>query len=239
MKILVTGGASGLGKAIVERLAGQSGNTVYFTYRSSKESALELERKFPGAGSFHLDFTSETSIGEFLVRLPELAPDVLINNAVNGFTHTHFHKLDPAVIASSFKINVYPVIRITQQFIVISRKRRSGKIITVLTSSLLNRPPAGFAEYVANKAYLHSMAKSWAIENSSFGITSNCVSPSFMQTNLTSHIDSRIIENMINESPDKKLLKEEEVAEAIQFLVNSGRHINGNNLIINDAKDLL
>jgi 3-oxoacyl-[acyl-carrier protein] reductase len=83
------------------------------------------------------------------------------------------------------------------------------------------------------------MAKSWATENAAFGITSNCISPSFMQTNLTGDTDSRLIENMIADNPNKSLLKEDEVAEAVNFLVNATPQINGSNIIINAAKDLI
>jgi 3-oxoacyl-[acyl-carrier protein] reductase len=239
MNILITGGASGLGKAIVEKMAARGSDTIFFTYHSSKESAMALEKQYPNTRSFHLDFRSKESIDSFMTLISELAPDVLINNALNGYKQTHFHKFDPAEWESSFKINIYPVLKITQKFIAISRKRKSGKIITVLTSYLLNKPPVGLSEYVANKAYLFSMSKSWAVENAAFGITSNCISPSFMQTNLTAGTDGRIIENMITEIGGKDLLKEGEVAEAIEFLVNASAHINGSNLIINDAKDLL
>jgi 3-oxoacyl-[acyl-carrier protein] reductase len=239
MKILITGGASGLGLAITKKLAQEPSNIVYFTYRSSEENARSLERECANTKAFHVDFNATDSIEAFMNELVVLAPDVLINNAITGYTQNHFHKMDTTVFENSFKANVYPTIRITQKFISESRKRKSGKIITILTSYILNKPPIGLAEYVANKAYLHSMAKSWAIENAAFGITSNCISPSFMQTNLTSNTDSRLIENMIADNPNKSLLKGDEVAEAVSFLVSATSQINGSNLIINAAKDLI
>ena len=239
MKILITGGASGLGKAIVEKLAAKKENFVYFTYNSSSESAIALQGQYPNTRSIQLDFRSEESIGSFLSQLQELAPDALVNNALNGFTQTHFHKFDSLVFENSFKVNVYPVLIIAQKFIEISRKRKAGKIVTILTSAIINRPPVGFSEYVANKAYLHSMTKSWAVENAAFGITSNCISPSLMLTRLMSGLDKRIIENMTQEMGGKALLNEKEVAGAVEFLLEASSHINGSNLIINDAKDIL
>ena len=239
MKILVTGGASGLGKAIVEKLAGRETNLVYFTYNSSKESAMALEGQYPNTRSIRLDFRLEESINAFLLQLTELEPDALVNNALNGFTQIHFHKFDSAVFESSFKVNVSPVLKIAQKFIEISRKRKGGRIITILTSAIINRPPIGFSEYIANKAYLHSMTKSWAVENAAFGITSNCISPSLMLTPLMSDMDKRVIENMTRETGGKTLLNETEVAAAVEFLLEATTHINGNNLIINDAKDII
>ena len=239
MKILITGGASGLGKAITCLLAKQKNNTVYFTYHSSGDAAKEIEQNFPNTQSFKVNFSNADSLNDFIEKMTELAPEVLINNAITGYTQNHFHKIDAAIFTNSFQINILPVLNITQKFISDRRKLKGGKIVTILTSAIINKPPIGWSEYVANKAYLHSMAKSWATENISFGITSNCISPSFMQTNLTASTDSRLIESMINENPNKQLLKEDEVANAVDFLVNATSQINGQNIIINAAKDLI
>jgi NAD(P)-dependent dehydrogenase (short-subunit alcohol dehydrogenase family) len=239
MKIIITGGASGLGKAITKKFAKDISNTVFFTYNHSKAAAIELQREFHNTKSFNVDFRDINSVESFINQVPELAADVLVNNAITGYTQVHFHKMDPLLFENSFKYNIYPVIRIAQKFIAFSRKRKAGKIITILTSALINKPPVGFSEYVANKAYLHSMVKSWAAENAAFGIQSNCISPAFMQSNLNSKTDSRVIENMINNHPNKQLLKEEEVANVVMFLANASPQINGNNIVINAGENIL
>ena len=238
MKVVVTGGASGVGKAITRRLAQEPSDFVYFTFNSSQESAAEIEREFSNTRAFRLDFNSLESIDSFVRQLPGLAPDVLVNNAITGYSEAHFHKMDPAVFEKSFRSNVCPIIRITQQFIVESRKRKSGRIITILSSALINRPPVGWSEYTANKAYLHSMVKSWAVENAAFGITSNSISPSFMQTRLTSKTDSRLVESMIADNPNTRLLSEGEVTDVVMFFMKSTSHLNGHNLVINAARDV-
>jgi len=239
MKILITGGASGLGEAITRLLTQHTEYAIYITYNASAEKALFLEREFSTVKSFPLDFRSQKSIDLFLDEISAIKPDVLINNAITGYTQNHFHKLDSAFFDVSFKANVHPVICITQRFIAESRKRKSGKIITVLSSAIINKPPLGWSEYVANKAYLHSMAKSWAVENASFGITSNCISPSFMLTNLNQATDDRLIENMVKENPNNMLLQENEVAETVLFMIKATPQLNGSNLIINAGKDLI
>lgn len=239
MKILVTGGASGLGKAITCQLAKQKNNTIYFTYNSSADAAKEIEQNFPNTLSFKVNFGNAESLKDFIEKMTDLAPEVLINNAIAGYTQNHFHKIETAIFTNSFQLNILPVLNITQKFISDRRRLKGGKIITILTSYLINKPPTGLSEYVANKAYLYSMVKSWATENINFGITSNCISPSFLQTNLTASTDSRLIESMINENPNKQLLKEEEVASTVDFLVNTTSQINGQNIIINAAKDLI
>ncbi len=240
MNILITGGASGLGRAITLKLCQDSKNKVFLTYNSSFEEAKKLESQFSNIESFKVDFNSKESIDLFIGKMPDLQLDILVNNAIAGYTNDYFHKFNTDHFLESFMTNVVPVIQITQQFIKESRKKKFGKIITILTSFIINKPPLGLAEYVANKAYLHSLSKSWAIENAPFGITSNCVSPSIMITNLTkNNIDERLLEGMINNNPNKRLLNESEVAEAVYYFANVSGQINGANLIINAASDLI
>ena len=239
MNILITGGASGLGKAITIKLCQDPKNKVIFTYNSSLNEAKKIEHQFSNAKSFKLNFNSQENTRQFIDKMSEFELDVLINNAITGYTQNYFHKIEIDIFLNSFKINILPVIQLTQEFIKNSRKKKSGKIITILTSAVINKPPLGWAEYVANKAYLQSLSKSWAIENSAFGITSNCISPSMMMTNLTKNIDKRLVEGIIENNPNKSLLNKNEVAEAVCFFTNASSQINGTNLIINAASDLL
>lgn len=239
MKILVTGGASGLGQAITRKLASDGKNTIFFTFNSSKQNAEDIERKFSNTKAIFVDFSSEESLNNLLALIEIEKPDVLINNALSKFRKTHFHKLPISSFKEYFILNIAPVLAITSKFISESRKRKSGKIITILTAGLVNKPPVGLSEYVASKAYLHSMVKAWAVENAAFGITSNGVSPSFMLTGLTKETDTRIIENMVNDHPNKKLLETEEVADVVSFLISATPQINGTNLVINSGQDII
>jgi NAD(P)-dependent dehydrogenase (short-subunit alcohol dehydrogenase family) len=166
-------------------------------------------------------------------------PEVLVNNAISTpITKNHFHRTGTDVFREGFAHNILPTVEITQKAIHHFRKMKGGRIITLLTTYLIGKPPTGLSEYVAAKAYLHSLAKSWASENAAFGIASNCVSPSFMATRLTSDTDDRIVQDMTSRHPLKRLLTPAEVAEAVEFLVNAPLHINGTNLVINAASEI-
>ncbi|MCF8296599.1 MAG: SDR family oxidoreductase [Bacteroidales bacterium] len=239
MNILITGGASGLGKAISIILAKNAENTIYFTYSNSELNAKKIELDFKNAFSIRCDFRDPNSIKSLRDKISQLDIDVLINNAYLGNPiNNYFHKISEDDFSSKFLINVMPTIQITQSAISYFRKKKKGKIITILTSFLLNTPPIGASGYVANKAYLASLVKSWANENSKFNITSNSVSPSFMQTNFTSEVDERIIEQMISDHPLKKLLTVEEVAETVFFLTNASSQINGVDIILNSGTNI-
>lgn len=240
MNILVTGGSSGLGKAIVNTLSSSPENKVFFTYNRQH---YEEETTILGKKNVHAvkcDFTNADEICELVKVIPNFDLDVLINNAYVGLPQgTYFHKTDPRSFTKSFEDNILSIIQITQEAISGFRAKKFGKIINILTAYLVNIPPMGFSIYTANKAYLHQLSKSWNSEYSRYNITSNCISPEFMQTNFSSFVDERIVEQMQNKHPLKKLLTPEEVAESVVFLVNSSQQLNGAHIVINAAQDIL
>ena len=239
MKILITGGASGLGEAITRRLAKEEGNTVYFTYAHSQANALKLQDEFKNAVGIKCDFKNPTELDALKSKIEALQIDVLVNNAYHGDAiKSYFHKIPEAEFATEFMENILPIIGITQAALTSFRKRKEGKIITVLTSFLVNTPPIGASSYVACKAYLGSLVKSWASENAKFNVTSNAISPSFMQTGLTADVDERIIEQMNAGHPLKKLLTTDEVAETVFFMANASSQMNGIDILLNAATDI-
>lgn len=237
MNILITGGASGLGKAITLLLAQDSKHIIYFTFKNSFDEASKIEKQFPNTKSIHCDFCDEKSVESLLHFIEQIDLDVLVNNAFTGLKTSYFHKTESEFYLQNFKNNILPIIKLTQSSIIQFRKKKFGKIINILSSYILNKPPLGLSEYVAQKNYLLSLSKSWAVENSKFNITSNCISPSFMLTELTMHTDERVIEEMINIHPLRKLLTPEEVAISVEYLINASQHVNGTNMIINSATE--
>jgi NAD(P)-dependent dehydrogenase (short-subunit alcohol dehydrogenase family) len=83
------------------------------------------------------------------------------------------------------------------------------------------------------------MSKSWAIENARFKITSNCILPSLMKTDLTKDIYEKIFDDLESKHPLRKLLTPEEVASEVSALVHSSQYISGTNRIINAAEDVI
>lgn len=234
MNILVTGGASGLGEAITRILAQDQNNTIYFTYSSSKSNAESIEAEFRNTHSIKCDFWVAEEVKSLTDEMGRFDLDVLINNAYSGeFLKSYFHKTVTDDFLNDFRGNIIPTIEITKSAITGFRKKKKGKIITILTAALLNLPPIGSSVYIANKAYMEKLTKVWASENSKFNITSNSISPSFMKTKLTADLDERLVEQIANNHPLKKILAIQEVAESVAYLVYATSQINGVDLVLN------
>ena len=232
MNVFISGGSKGLGKAIVECFACKPGNIVYFTYNKSIEAAVELKKKYPHINPIHCDFTNNSDLLELNDKLNKIPIDVLINNYSTNFSRNHFHKTDLNAFERIFVQNVLPVISISQILIKQFIKKRKGKIITILSSSVSEFPPVGMSAYTASKNYMLSLHKSWSVEYLRYNITSNCISPSMMQTDMNEKVDDRIIESFLANHPLKRMVSTEEVAETVFFLAHSSSHINGQNIVL-------
>ena len=229
MNILVTGGSSGLGKSIVEKLCSDKKNHLYFTYNNSIENSKNICSKYSNASSISCDFTNKSELNDFIENLKNLNINILINNFYSWptdplmpgtFLTKNFHKMDQNIFIDEFKKNIIPNILITQEAIKYFRIKKSGKIITIL-SSLLDTPTIGSSIYYLNKNYLKGLAKVWEVENVRFNITSNTISPSFMLTPHTLKMDERLIDQFKNNSD--KLMTVKNVSDKISdFLNNKG-----------------
>lgn len=233
MNILVTGGTGGLGRAAVELLAGDKNNHVWFTYCSSEARAKEIMDNLANTSALCCDYSDSDSVNAFVENIAEMDLDVLVNNAWVGKPDTvRFNKLATDDFSSAFQDNIIPTVAITQRVLERMRKKKSGRIITVLTSGIMGVPPLGYSLYASTKAYLAQLVKSWSVEYAKLGITSNAVSPDFMQTDFTADTDGRVIEQIIAAHPLKRLLVPEEVAKVIHFLVYASPQVNGVNIPI-------
>lgn len=239
MIILITGGSSGLGESITRKFAGNSAYQVYFTYYRSEANAQTIASDFNNAFAIKCNFHDEADVLKLKEQITALQPDVLINNAFSGpFIKSYFHKTPSSDFINEFKSNIVPSIILTQEAINCFRRKKKGKIITILTSALLNVPVTGASVYLANKAYLKQLSKVWATENSRYNITSNTVSPAFMLTGFTKDTDERVVDQIKEGHPLKKILTTDEVADTVFFLAGASDQINGIDIVINAATSI-
>ncbi|KIA89934.1 SDR family NAD(P)-dependent oxidoreductase [Kaistella jeonii] len=230
-KVVLTGGSAGIGKEINLFLLRED-YEVLFTYRNSEESTKEITGEFPNAKAFQIDFADPLQIDDFLKKIQDFKPNILINNFYSGtFIDTYFHKTDSDKFLTDFQTNVIPTLQITQECIRIFRKEKFGRIINILSSSL-KFPAMGTSVYNSNKAYLLQMSKHWAMENVKFGVTSNSVSPAFTVTDFHKNMDERQMEAIVASYPLKNNLEGKDIAKFIGLCINGGPHFNGNHIFL-------
>lgn len=239
MNILITGGSSGLGKAIVDKLCQESNNKIYFTYNRNFEIANQLENTYSNSKGINVDLTSINELNNLVEMIKDLEIDGLVNNVYIGNPQgTYFFKTLEKDFQESFQLNVISWISITKACILGMKKRRFGRIVNILTSSLIDTPPLGYSVYTATKAYIQQLSKCIAHENIRYNITSNSVLPDFMNTNF-GKVEEFQLESIIKNNPLKQILTPEEVAHVILLLIQSSSQLNGIEIPINAGKHLI
>jgi NAD(P)-dependent dehydrogenase (short-subunit alcohol dehydrogenase family) len=199
-RVLVTGGASGLGAALVDEFRAR-GDRVLVTDLTDAYDAPE------GADYLHLDVTSDADweSARAWVEAEWGGLDVLVNNA--GIAAGG--RLDAVSFAEwerGIEINLYGVVRGCRAFVPMMKQQEGGHIVNTASMAGLVHPPA-MAPYTAAKAGVVALSESLYFELSPWHIKVQAVCPSYFRTNLASSFSGEdpvaafMIGNLVDKSP--------------------------------------
>lgn len=181
--VLVTGGAQGIGAALVQAFA-QQGDRVAIA-----DLAFQNFQRNEGLFTGPCDVRDRGSCTEFVGRVAvELGPvDVLINNA-GIYPMQRFEDISPDDWDSVLATNLGSVFHLSQLCLPNMRARSWGRIINVTSNTFFMGTPY-LAHYVASKGGIIGLSRSLASEMGRYGITVNCIAPSFTRTEGTAMIE--------------------------------------------------
>jgi 3-oxoacyl-[acyl-carrier protein] reductase len=208
---LVTGGNRGIGSAIAKSLAG-AGYTVIVTYRSGT-APTEFE-------SVQMDVTSTESVdaGFALVEEKWGLPEIVVCNA--GITKdTLSMRMSDADFADVIDANLTGAFRTARRATKGLLKLKRGRLIFIGSVVGLSGS-AGQVNYSASKAGLVGMARSFARELGSRGITSNVVAPGFVETDMTATLDEKRRDEIAKSVPLQRFCSAAEIADVVTFLAS-------------------
>jgi NAD(P)-dependent dehydrogenase (short-subunit alcohol dehydrogenase family) len=222
---LVTGGSRGIGRAIASRLR-DDGATVTITGTGSKAKTPER------CALRVIDFSDADATRHFASELADDAFDILVNNAgINKIGP--FESLELEDFARIQQVNVTAPLLLMQAVVPAMRRKRWGRIVNIASIfSVVSKELR--ASYSASKFALDGMTAALAAEVAADGVLANCVSPGFIDTDLTRSIlgESGLAE-LVARIPMRRLGKPEEIAAFVAWLVSEeNTYISGQNLVI-------
>jgi 3-oxoacyl-[acyl-carrier protein] reductase len=226
---LVTGGARGIGEAIVRTFVAQ-GAKVAFTYVSaasaSRAEALvaELEGQAVAYQSDAGDYTqAEQLVAQVVKDLGGL--HILVNNA--GITRdTLMLRMTEQQWDEVIQTNLKSVFNLTKH--ALKPMLRGGGSIINMSSVVGVFGQAGQANYAASKAGIIGFSKSVAKEYGSRNVRCNVIAPGFIETEMTAVLDEKTKESYLSGIPLKRLGAGREVADACVFLASDmGTYVTG------------
>ncbi|RTL68593.1 MAG: SDR family oxidoreductase [Hyphomicrobiales bacterium] len=233
---LVTGASRGIGRATALLFA-THGARVWANFNRSEHAARELQAEITERGGACELVQGDVTVPGAAVRMVEEAArerpiDILINNAGPRPVAAPFDKLSWPDMSGAYEGIVGSVFALTQAALP-SLKASRGIIVNVLSVSALQRTSQGWLPYVAAKAALHAMSKNLAQELGPSGVRVNMVSPSLVDTDLTSGIPERARQTTVGHTPLRRLATAEDVAGAIVMLASPlAGFVTGENLLV-------
>ncbi|MBP6074063.1 MAG: 3-oxoacyl-[acyl-carrier-protein] reductase [Flavobacterium sp.] len=218
---IITGASRGIGSGIAKVFA-QQGAQVAFTYSSSAESALALEKELLAFGSKAKGYQSNAANFEEAQKLVDdvLADfgtvDILINNA--GITKDNLlMRMSEEDFDKVIEINLKSVFNMTKAVQKIMLKNRAGSIVN-MSSVVGVKGNAGQANYAASKAGMIGFTKSIALELGSRNIRCNAIAPGFIETEMTAKLNEDVVKGWRDAIPLKRGGSPEDVANVCVFL---------------------
>ena len=158
--------------------------------------------------------------------------EILVNNA--GITRDNLlARMKDEEWDEIMETNLKSVFRLSRAVLRAMMKARYGRIINI-SSVVGSMGNAGQTNYAATKAGMYGFSKSLAREVGSRNITVNCVSPGFIDTDMTRSLGDELQRSMIQHVPLGRLGQPEEVASAVAFLASKeAGYITGITLHVN------
>ncbi|NIN10332.1 MAG: SDR family oxidoreductase [Gemmatimonadales bacterium] len=245
---IVTGGATGLGRAIGIEFA-RRGVNVAFNYfeladRDIAAQALLTETTLRGFGvevySARCDVRDRKAVEQFVGQATaELGGEVhyLVNNA--GIAHDGaLWRLSEEAWREVVDTNLTGCFNCIHVVAPRFRQQRYGKIVSI-ASHQAYRPGFGVANYAASKAAVVGLTKSAAVELGPYNVNVNAVAPGFVRTELIGKLPPEVLTDAEKGSVLGRIAEPEDVAHVVVFLCSDdARHITGQVIFVDGGLTL-
>ncbi|MDO0973262.1 SDR family NAD(P)-dependent oxidoreductase [Mycolicibacterium frederiksbergense] len=228
---VVTGGGSGIGQAIAQRLGADGYHVATLDLTASEDNF-----------SFAADVTDRAQVDAALDQIREkLGPiAILVNSAgLDGFkqfTDITFEEWQRVI-----NVNLHGVFHTVQAVLPDMIEAGWGRIVNISSSSTHSGVPF-MSHYVSAKSAVNGLTKSLALEYGQFGITVNAVPPGFIDTPMLRGAESRGLLGDINDTiaatPVRRMGRPEDIAAACSFLISEeAGYITGQLLGVNGGRN--
>ena len=231
-KVIITGGSRGIGLSILKKF--YENEAKILTIGSNLENLKKIQNDYPNIEIEQLNLKNLNEVKDcFSTLIDKLGGlDLLVNNA--GITKDNLTlRMKEEEWTDVININLSSVFISCQQAIKFMIKNKSGNIINI-TSVVGHTGNPGQANYTASKAGVVAMTKSLAKEYAKKNIRVNCISPGFIETDMTNELKEEYKIELMKNIPINRLGKGDDIANAALFLgSDASSYITGETIHVN------
>ena len=232
--ILITGANGGIGFEVARLLAEQKANLTLLYHENQQQlenfstpgQQLEIKK---------VDLANEKELNNTITSILQNHPiDIFIHSPAYPIQHRDIMNTTWNDFQKQIDLQTKSFLQISKLIIPQMKSQKFGKIISILTSYVVGKPPNGIANYVVGKYSLFGLTKCMAGELGSFGIRANSVSPSMVNTPLTDPLPEKLKEITKSQIPlEGRLAEPVEVAGTVLFLcTDNSNYITGENILV-------
>jgi len=217
--IVITGAASGLGRAICERFTrlGAAVRGIDINQGSLRAIQTDLGKNFV---PLICDVTIWEEVAHTFQQLPPV--DVLVNCAgITGKTDLRSDETDPADVERVFRVNFFGSYHTSKAILPRMAERGYGRLLHV-ASIAGKEGNAGMLAYSASKAAVIAMAKVQGKEMAGTGVTVNALAPAVIRTAMVDAMPERQVKYMTDKIPMGRCGSLDEVVAMVEFIVSPG-----------------
>jgi len=238
---VVTGAASGIGKAVVERFAKEDIASIILDIDETggQSVAAAMQQRGKQATFTRLDVTNEGEVRSVFEKIRSIQGrvDVLVNVAGGSL---HRYPLDEFPLArwqAVIDVNLTSAFLCCRAVIGLMKVQKSGSIVNI-SSDIAFSGDVNRSAYAAAKAGILGLTRTLALELAPFGVRANAVAPGRIATpRVRAHYSDTEWEAAAKRIPLGHAGEPEDVAETVAFLVSdAGRHFTGQTLHVNGGR---
>ena len=235
---LITGATGGIGLAIVEVLSKKFNLILVARNEKKLDEISSKNNSILKCMKCDLSDVNEIKVLTDKIIKDKINVDILVNNAgINN--DSLFLRMNSDKWENVIKTNLTSNFHLTNQISKLMIKQRWGRIINI-TSVVGHTGNVGQANYSASKAGIIGMSKSIALELAKRNITVNCVSPGFIESNMTDLLSENQKESILKKIPLESIGSPYDVAYCVNFLASEeSRYITGETIHVNGGLAML
>lgn len=231
---VVTGGARGIGAAIVQRFVEEDARVYVLDMNFDGTELQESER----IAFLVVDVTKSSSVEQAVkhIHAGEGSLDILVNNA--GILRDNMiWKMPEEDFDAVIAVNLKGPWLMCKAVAPIMREQKHGRIVNIASRAWLGNP--GQSNYSASKGGLVSLTRVLALELARNNITVNAVAPGLITTPMTQALPPEVFSKLVEAQPGKAPGTPEDVAAAVAFLASDeASFINGQVLYVDGGKSI-